>query len=439
MVNDCAAAVLGKYSVIVVYSIGLLSTALGLLSFSLFDKLIHNIRVRNVAFSLIGVMVIATSFAFAFATNGVLFEVGAVLTLYLLGVIGGSAYRNCAIAFNNKYMGRIIGIGMALAVLLQYVVQCLPLSNLVYLICMTVCVAAVVISYIYPTKNRDVVNSSVLPDKTLSKRSVFVTIAAVTLISVICALLDGIVVPVQAVGQNVLSNFTRLFYAASLVIAGFTADYKKGKYLTLATVCSVFLSVLSSAIFAETSFYWLGVGFIYLFSGFYVMYLTINFFLIASESKKPTLWASMGRIVRSFTVAFATIPTMLLYERFGNVILLISSCILSVAVMLILLRDISSVFVQSKDFIRQIDNQVISKQTSYENGIDDFSASRGLTDRENEVLKNLLLTEDDLQTIADRLFISRRVLQRYITSIYDKTSAKSRIGLIQRYNEYINR
>ena len=60
-----------------------------------------------------------------------------------------------------------------------------------------------------------------------------------------------------------------------------------------------------------------------------------------------------------------------------------------------------------------------------------------LTPRETEVLEKLLLTEEGVQEIADGLFISRRVLQRYISSIYEKTGTKSRIGLFQNYTKYI--
>ena len=56
-----------------------------------------------------------------------------------------------------------------------------------------------------------------------------------------------------------------------------------------------------------------------------------------------------------------------------------------------------------------------------------------LTPRETEVLEKLLTTEDGVQEIADSLYISRRMLQRYIASIYEKTETKTRIGLFQSY------
>ena len=67
-----------------------------------------------------------------------------------------------------------------------------------------------------------------------------------------------------------------------------------------------------------------------------------------------------------------------------------------------------------------------------------FAESFSLTPRETEVLERLLSTEDGVQEIADSLFISRRVLQRYIASVYEKTGTKSRIGLFKNYTNYIS-
>ena len=57
-----------------------------------------------------------------------------------------------------------------------------------------------------------------------------------------------------------------------------------------------------------------------------------------------------------------------------------------------------------------------------------------LTQRETEVFGLLVNTEDGLQTIADGLYVSRRTLERYVSAIYEKTGAKSRIGLVTLYN-----
>ena len=69
-------------------------------------------------------------------------------------------------------------------------------------------------------------------------------------------------------------------------------------------------------------------------------------------------------------------------------------------------------------------------------GLKLYAQHCSLTPRETEVLEKLLTTEDGVQEIADSLYISRRMLQRYIASIYEKTETKTRLGLFQRYMSF---
>ena len=66
--------------------------------------------------------------------------------------------------------------------------------------------------------------------------------------------------------------------------------------------------------------------------------------------------------------------------------------------------------------------------------IDRLSVKYGLTDREKEVFAKLIFTEDSGQEIADALYISRRVFQKHVASIYEKTGTKSRVGLFGIYH-----
>ena len=69
--------------------------------------------------------------------------------------------------------------------------------------------------------------------------------------------------------------------------------------------------------------------------------------------------------------------------------------------------------------------------------MEQFCQNCHLTPRESEVLQKLLESDDSLQVIASDLSISVRMVQRYVTSIYEKTGAKSRTGLHQRYTRYM--
>ena len=64
-----------------------------------------------------------------------------------------------------------------------------------------------------------------------------------------------------------------------------------------------------------------------------------------------------------------------------------------------------------------------------------ISEEYDFTSREQEVFEKLIFSEDSGQEIADALFISRRVLQRHVAAIYEKTGTKSRVGLFRIYHK----
>ena len=68
-----------------------------------------------------------------------------------------------------------------------------------------------------------------------------------------------------------------------------------------------------------------------------------------------------------------------------------------------------------------------------------FAEEYRLTDREQEVLRELLESDESVQDIAGKLYISRTALYKHISSLNEKTDTRSRIGLIQFYYAWRNR
>lgn len=151
---------------------------------------------------------------------------------------------------------------------------------------------------------------------------------------------------------------------------------------------------------------------------------------LAPKSRCPELWAGMGRVVRCLFVALMVTPTMRIYELAGTTALVVISCALSILLLVVLIYYIVR-------FDRK-EPEPQPEELSQEQLMQRFAESFSLTPRETEVLERLLSTEDGVQEIADSLFISRRVLQRYIASVYEKTGTKSRIGLFQIFTKYIS-
>lgn len=64
----------------------------------------------------------------------------------------------------------------------------------------------------------------------------------------------------------------------------------------------------------------------------------------------------------------------------------------------------------------------------------EFAARYRLTPRETEVMSALLSGNGGTQEIADRLFVSKRMVERYFSQIFEKTGVKNRVALVMRYH-----
>ena len=109
------------------------------------------------------------------------------------------------------------------------------------------------------------------------------------------------------------------------------------------------------------------------------------------------------------------------------------SCLLSILILLVLLPYLSNAAVSPKP-TEELPSG--SPELSPQERLKLYAQHCSLTPRETEVLEQLLTTEDGVQEIADSLYISRRMVQRYISSIYEKTETKTRLGLFQSYMNF---
>ena len=108
--------------------------------------------------------------------------------------------------------------------------------------------------------------------------------------------------------------------------------------------------------------------------------------------------------------------------------------------MIVLLLQINSISKSLSTNEESKETERTNRDSIYENEIiNDYTEKFNLTEREAEVFELLITTENGTQEIADSLFISRRVLQRYIAAIYEKTDTKTRVGLLRSYTEFATR
>ena len=219
----------------------------------------------------------------------------------------------------------------------------------------------------------------------------------------------------------------RLFLALGIFLAGCIYDYASHRYMPLLLLCSMVLALLLPLFTQELS---IGFPIFYFSYGCFVGYFTLMFWSYAMAGSHSPLLAVWGRVLEFPTIIITEfIPSIDSYVFMYTLLalLLLVTLILLVVDQQILFSSNANVFAidQAYETAVQLDEQ---------SQIAAFADSYHLTEKETEVFRSLITTEDNLQQIADSMYISRRVLQRHITEIYMKTGVQSRIGLYQLLN-----
>lgn len=431
MTNSRAAELLGAEYVNTVYAIGLLCTGIGFLSFSALRRLFKSERLRKSVICIVGIACIVFCCVFLTTDHIGLFSLFAGLSLVSCGHIGGCVYYHHAMTFlGSPYIGRATGIGMSLAILVQILIHNFAMQKAVFM--SSIAISILLVLFIIFRLPKDWMLENPLPyssENKTDKKTAGILIAAVALMSLVSGTMDAVITFFDAAGELNVYYGVRLFYALGLLAAGFLADMQNKKYLPLATACIILLSSASTALLGSNAGAYTGIALMYLYSGFYVIFFTVMFCDFAPKTKHPELWAGMGRVVRCVFVSLTVMPVMQIYKAAGSAALVVISCALSIVLLLVLLPFIVSALKKEPE--------IQAETPSHEELMQRFAKLYALTPRETEVLEKLLSTEEGVQEIADGLFISRRVLQRYISSVYEKTGTKSRIGLFQNYTRYI--
>lgn len=431
MTNSRAAELLGAEYVNTVYAIGLLCTGVGFLSFSALRRLFKNERVRKAVICIVGIVCIISCCVFLTTDQIGLFSLFAGLSLVSCGHIGGCVYYHHAMTFlGSQYIGRATGIGMSLAILVQILIHNFAMQKAAFM--SSIAISILLVLFIIFRLPKDWMLENPLPyssENKTDKKTAGILIIAVALMSLVSGTMDAVITFFDAAGELNVYYGVRLFYALGLLAAGFLADMQNKKYLPLATACIILLSSASTALLGSNAGAYTGIALMYLYSGFYVIFFTVMFCDFAPKTKHPELWAGMGRVVRCVFVSLTVMPVMQIYKAAGSAALVVISCALSIVLLLVLLPFIVSALKKEPE--------IQAETPSHEELMQRFAKLYALTPRETEVLEKLLSTEEGVQEIAGGLFISRRVLQRYISSVYEKTGTKSRIGLFQNYTKYI--
>lgn len=422
------------------YALGV--SAIGFLLYFLlgyFDR--KRARAKDVLFILIGLIALfciaLISMEMAYA---IVFTAGLVLFL-LLGLLGSAAFSvSMKLLVMDRYLARAVGISYAVGIMLQFINNNLIRSELAKAIFLAVFLVLLVCLMIKndgicADRNREKTNDLENIENSAGKNvrlGIVVGISLILLVALMTCVfstLDNAVTLVHSSGVMDIGQWPRILLALSGISAGFVFDVKDRKYMGFVMYCVMLLSTICIAVLKFSGPFLLGLVIFYLSAGFFAVFFTSGFLELSRHMKIPELWVCMGRAVNNIVAAVIANPVLILLSFDNNLAFIVLVLVLFVAVSV----AVALYMVQRKRFMEPVDT-VTEPVADEKDRLLELTEEFSFTDREKEVFQYLINTEDNIQTIADNMYVSRRTLERYISSIYAKTGVKSRVGLINLYN-----
>lgn len=355
-----------------------------------------------------------------------------------LGLLGAAAHHAFAMAFqDDPKLATGAGAAYAAGILMQFATNLLDCDGIVELIVLgaaTIVISA--LSTASQTANEGsshAVNPFIEPSHVLAKQACW-SIALVMILACLFSTLDNVVTFSNAHGTIAVQSWPRLFLAASGLVAGIVFDLAERRYMGLVMLGVTVLSTISILAVEAGADPNLGLIVFYLSSGFFVTFFTATFTQLAPRMRVPALWAGMGRAANN-VCAFTTSGVSLALVASGNVALIMIGAVM-------LLVAASAAFVAAGLFrLPQTEQEREHQQRAEEAlaapGIEEqrqsFITDHGLTPREVDVLMAVTQDERPLKQIAEELGISMRMVQRHLSSIYQKTDTQTRAGLTKAF------
>lgn len=360
-----------------------------------------------------------------------------LLLFLILGAFGSAVfYKSLCLLEDNTYLARLVGVSYMLGALLQIAnnnlihtatLEAGILSAFILLLAVTLIRAEN--NSIVPAFSKEKTNEDTGEGGNGSLRIAVVLILFVALLTCIFSTLDNAVTLHHASGVVNIGQWPRILLALSGLFAGFLFDMAGRKYMSMVMYCVMILSATCLVVLQFAGPFTAGLIIFYLSAGFFAVFFTTAFMEIARYTKMPELWAGLGRAVNNLVAAAITGGSLALLNSGNNI------AITTIELILFVLASVAACIYTNmrRSFFEKLDAKDKNKLSNSER-LQKLSEQFSLTPREAEVFGLLVNTEDGLQTIADNLYVSRRTLERYVSAIYEKTGAKSRIGLVTLYN-----
>ena len=416
--------------------------AAGFLFFALLRKIFRDEKARIKLLVIPNLTYFGSVIALYFLRSVIAYSILAMLAAFSLGVLGGMVYFCMSLALSQtSYIGRVMAIGASIAVLFQFWMQ--EYLDILFGLPLVLILGFFTTLWLAVNRPWAWLGEDCLPydkesseaKKDIRKRRLILSLTVVAL-SVIGTFYDT-----QMMRLNVETNYQefnyyswpRLVSSVGYVLIGFIGDIKKQKYVPITTLCMTMFAVFNPILLGELEDYSFNMCLYYACLGANISYFNLMFWNIAQKTKHPALWAGMGRVISG--LAECALAAACIADLSLNFIIAID--ILMFVVLVISLAAGGYLLIGHREEKQKKERGSFGgSANSPQEQLKLYAQYCALTPRETEVLERLLTTEDDLQRIADSMYISRRMVQRYVSSIYEKTETKTRLGLFQSFIKF---
>ena len=345
-----------------------------------------------------------------------------------LGYVGGNVYLKMARASSGGVpVGICLAVGCSASILLQYLFQ-LKWTVAPALAVLSVGGAACLVLSAF----RHAEEGDSTPGEKFAvpaKAVIFTSLIAAALL-LFPSFYNGYIHHLQiSSGYTEYNVYTwpRLMMIPAYMLFGAAGTVKRGKFLPVTALCAALVALLNSVLVFS------GIGYLFNMSLFYVAiaasvaYYDLSFWKIAMRTKHPEIWASFGRVLDSACVILAGAARV--SELPVVAVVAVDIALLAATIIFMALNG-------DLNFFAAVDTpRDIAEKGEKGDPLDDISRRFGLTQGEKRVVRELVLTEDKQTAIAERLSVKVRTIQANVTSIYRKTGASTRSGLVQIYND----
>lgn len=337
----------------------------------------------------------------------------------LLGFVGGSVYERLALSANTrKHLGLCIGVGYAVAVLLQFFLQLQ--WTVAPALAVLLLLSFVILAVFLLKENAPLPPADDSQEKAFSKSaplfSVVITFALLLFTSYFNSYIHHLQIVSGYTDYNVYS-LPRLLMIPTMLLFGLLGDIKGGRVMPVCTLCVAAVALLNTALLGRET-YLLNMCLYYIALTAVIAYYHITFLRLAENTKHPALWACMGRMIDSASVIVSF--GLRLSEQSQAAVLLINVVALAVAIVMMALSGAMNLSAEKETETKSV-SQIDPFQIVQQN--------YGITPSELKILRELVLTDDKQEAIASRLGISVSTLRHHVTALYKKTGTQTRLAL----------